>query len=63
MGATTGANLGVQQAQANQMNAEIASQQSTANMLGQTAQAFGSNIKTDKEGNIIPFWKLAQGGE
>lgn len=59
MGATTGANLGVQQAQANQMNAEIASQQATASMLGQTAQAFGSNIKTDKAGNVIPFWQTS----
>ena len=59
MGATTGANLGVQQAQANQMNAQIASQQVTANTLGQAAQGFASNIKTDNDGNVIPFWQTS----
>ena len=43
MGQTTGANLATQQAQANQMNAMIANQQTTANLFGQAAQA-GSNL-------------------
>ena len=43
MGQSTGANLGVQQAQANQMNAQIANQQTTSNMFGTGIQAFASN--------------------
>ena len=42
MGAATGANMGVQQAQANQMNAEIASQQAMADIFSSAAQAGGS---------------------
>ena len=50
MGQTTGANLAFQQAQANEMNAQIAQQQSIANMLevGGTALGnidFGSNTQ------------------
>ena len=41
MGQTTGANLAQQQAQANQMNAQIAQQQSTADLFGTVATAAG----------------------
>ena len=41
MGETTGANLAMQQAQANQMNAQIAQQQSTADLIGGFAQGAG----------------------
>ena len=42
MGQTTGANLAQQQAQANQMNAQIAQQQTTADMFGTVATAAGN---------------------
>ena len=41
MGQTTGANLAQQQAQANQMNAQIAQQQTTADMFGALGAAAG----------------------
>jgi len=41
MGQTTGANLAEQQAMANQMNAQIAQQQSTADLFGTVATAAG----------------------
>ena len=41
MGITSGANLGYQQAQANQMNAGIAQSQNLANMTGTVAEAAG----------------------
>ena len=54
MGQSTGANLGVQQAQANQMNAQIANQQSTSNMFGTATQALASNAdKLGGENNNI----------
>lgn len=42
MGQTTGANLAAQQAQANQMNAQIAQQQATADMFSVVGQAAGN---------------------
>ena len=64
MGQTTGANLAHQQAQANQMNATIAQNQSTANLIGTLGQAAGNmggetgNIftKIGAEGTSVPFW-------
>jgi len=41
MGEATGANLAYQQSQTNEMNAQIAQQQSTADMLGVVGQAAG----------------------
>jgi len=41
MGETTGANLAMQQAQANQMNAQIAQQQTTADLFGNIAKGAG----------------------
>tara|TARA_R110002167_G_scaffold88800_2_gene239429 strand:+ start:1486 stop:2214 length:729 start_codon:yes stop_codon:yes gene_type:complete len=41
MGQTAGANVGLQQANANQMNASIANQQTTANLLGTLGTALG----------------------
>jgi len=46
MGAATGANMGVMQAQANQMNAAIASQQVQADIFS-TAASAGSNLDVD----------------
>ena len=43
MGETTGANQALMQAQANQMNAQIASQQATADFFATTASAFAEN--------------------
>ena len=48
MGETTGANLALQQAQANQMNAMIANQQTTADMFSATAKIAGQ-IKIPQE--------------
>ena len=48
MGQTTGANLAVQQAQANQMNAQIASQQVTADIFSTTASALAQNAGKKK---------------
>ena len=45
MGQTAGANAGYQQAQANQMNASIANQQTTASLIGTLATAAGSGDK------------------
>ena len=41
MGQTAGANAGLQQANANQMNASIANQQTTANLIGTLGTALG----------------------
>jgi len=53
MGETTGANLGFQQAQANQMNAMIAQQQSTMDFIGGLAEpmsdAFGNISLPEKK--------------
>ena len=48
MGAATGANMGVMQAQANQMNAAIASQQVQADIFS-TAASAGSNINLSED--------------
>lgn len=45
MGEASGANLAYQQAQTNQMNAQIAQQQTTADMFGAVATAAGSGDK------------------
>ena len=53
MGQTTGANLAQQQAQTNAMNAQIAQQQTTADMMAFGAQAAGAitdDMKEDKWG-------------
>lgn len=42
MGQTAGANVGLQQANANEMNANIANQQTTANLIGTLGKAAGS---------------------
>ena len=42
MGQTAGANAGFQQAQANEMNAAIANQQTTANLLGTLGNIAGN---------------------
>ena len=53
MGQTTGANLAYQQAQANEMNAQIAQQQSIANMLEVGGTALG-NIDFSNARQTIP---------
>ena len=53
MGEATGANLGYQQAQANQMNAQIASQQNMANFFSTTAEAYAGNPGYDPYKNIF----------
>jgi len=51
MGQTTGANLAQQQAQANQMNAQIAQSQATADLLG--TMAVGAGELGGETGNIF----------
>ena len=58
MGETTGANLGFQQAQANQMNAMISQQQSTMDFIGGMAEPM-----SDAFGNIGGKQKKKKGGD
>jgi hypothetical protein len=57
MGETTGANLGLQQAQANQMNAQIAQSNTTANMFGVAGQAAGQIDWSGGGGSTNPYGK------
>lgn len=63
MGQSAGANSGLQQAQANQMNAEIANQQTTADLIGTVGNALGNadfsgdpNKPKKKKGNIFSLF-------
>ena len=56
MGETSGANLAHQNAQANQMNAQIAQTQATSDALGFAAQGAGGMTDTMKK-NKTGFYK------